>query len=251
MEVEEQIMGIAKQYDISFKDGVWKQSGAHDGRDAVWEQDPWARAPRKNDVDSLSEARQKMDKVEVRSIFADQDGNQLPRKQLADLAASLTGPAVVCIPKGNLLPACEAARRRKAPVVLLLKDEVAQCPDDAVATKMQLVTRSSPSSFWKASQWQCLTFGEVPVEVTLEGVEVALPDEEAVQMIAELREDQVESSEFQKFLRADNLEGSIGLTPAAFPVNSSKVWGKAPSRVAVKKAVVVAKNIKYVFVSER
>ena len=244
-EVEKQIHELATACHLCLSEGRWVTTSEGELRDAVWDNDPWShKVLPDNEHASCSTQQDRCDHMEIKSIFADELGNPLPRKSLSDLAVAQAGPAVTCVHKSNFPYACDLARRRRDPVVLLLREELPHIPDDATHTRMQLVTRGHALAQWKATQWSCVTFGDAPVEVTLEGIELALPEGGAVQMIAELREDHIEAAEFQKFLRMNSLEG-IGLQKNVFPVHASRQWGKPPYRVAVKKATVAEQNVKF------
>ena len=246
-EVDAAVMRIAKQQQVVLHAGRWKVEPHKSSGDILWERDPWQNWKSAESATKLDENPQiRMDRMEVRSIFADEYGNTIPRRTLPELEMAATTKAIVCVHRHNFKAACESAREKKGPVVLLVKEPISDSPSDATFTRMQLVTRATSQTSWKSAQWSCVTFGDDAVEVTLEGVEISLPESGVVSMIAELRESHVDPSEFQKFSRAPSLEPIIGLQEAVFPINFAKVGGKPPGRFAIKKSGVQMDQVKYV-----
>ena len=242
-EVQHQIMQMCQANGIHLKDF----SGAEGDR--LWEQDPWSRGSRsqastaiKRDTDI--DPQKKMDQVEIKTAFVDNSGSEIPRKSYDDLLAAEGAKInlLTCISPGVQQKAFEVANSIKGSVVLMMRHQPV-IPAGATYAPIQAVTKANATSEWKASRWHMLTFGDHPVEATLQGIQLKLADGAAVAMVARLNEEHTQEQDFMRFAKAESLEQLCGLTKQIFPIEQSKQWGYSPWRIAIKKAMVIQKNL--------
>ena len=243
-EVSKGIMALAVQSATLWRNGRWCKAEDDAEQDQLYLRDPWkagVEAGKKSYAAKVDDG--KLDKLELRSAFINSKGEDIPRHTLSELMqAKAPWSAVICMNGHEVTAYITKVLELAGSIVLLSKVPFTTQNDQVALKKLQLVTRMTSTSEWRATQWWACFVSSEPIEVLLQGVTVQLKDSEMTNVIAELHERHVDQAAYMRFVKAKNLD-YVGLDAAVFNPVRGWQWGSTPSRMARKSACIKKENL--------
>ena len=220
-EVKESAMRLAADLQVSHTQGHWQQQGQL-GEDKLQQNDPWGKW---FETKGSLTPNEKLSKVQLKTSFVRAEGEVLQVRSFSDLlAAKGQWSGIVCVSHADAAEALANAISLSGSVVILSRTALQNEEKDIVYKRMQLVSRSGPLAEWKAAEWHTYSMGPCSIEASLPGITVSLEEPTTLSVVAELREQHVDSATIVKFAKSESLE-AYGLEDKVFQVVHSRCWG--------------------------